>query len=68
MDTSDNKDDTFRKQAASELIDILKKNPLLENLTLQVIESQDFMRVYQTLSDFEKQLLSIFLALNDNLE
>ena len=64
----DNKDDTFRKQAASELIDILKKNPLLENLTLQVIESQDFMRVYQTLSDFEKQLLSIFLALNDNLE
>jgi hypothetical protein len=64
----DNKDEELKKQAATELLNILKNNPILSNITMQIIETQEFMRLYQTLSDFDKQLISIYLGLMDNLE
>ncbi|MBQ3657663.1 MAG: DUF2723 domain-containing protein [Bacteroidales bacterium] len=64
----DNKDEDWKTQSATKLIDILKKNPILTDLTMQTIESQDFMRLYQTLPDFDKQMISIFLGLTDYLE
>jgi hypothetical protein len=63
----DNKDEELKKQAATELLNILKNNPILSNITMQMIETQEFMRLYQTLSDFDKQLISIYLGLMDNL-
>ena len=46
----------------------MSKDPLLKNLTMQTIETQDFMRLYQTMTDFQKQMISIYIGLMDYLE
>ena len=63
----ENKDESLKVRAAGELVEILKKYPVLQNLTMKVLESQEFMRLYQTLDDFDKQMISIYLGLTDNL-
>jgi tetratricopeptide (TPR) repeat protein len=64
----DNNDDNFKKRASNEILEIMSKDPLLKNLTMQTIETQDFMRLYQTMTDFQKQMISIYIGLMDYLE
>jgi hypothetical protein len=61
----DNKASELAKEWAAKYASALKNLPLLSKVTINDIESQDFYKLYTTLSDFEKQLVQIYFFMLD---
>ena len=64
----ENNDKEFSSPMRERFVNTLRQMPLLRNISLETLGDENFMRVYQSMSDFNKQLVQMYLYLTGVIE